>query len=170
MSFSLETPTLADGEALDAMAVESWRETFAHFYKPEDLEAYLGQAHGPDGWLIADLKRAQVRWQVARIRGAIAGYIKLVPPHLEQSGANDTQIGQLYILAQWHGKGIAQALMDWAIAQARASGSPAIILTVFEKNERAIAFYRKYGFVHVGDYDFPVGEQIDRDLVMRLAL
>ncbi|MEG3182262.1 GNAT family N-acetyltransferase [Sphingomonas sp. LT1P40] len=167
---SYDTPILADAEELDAMALASWRDTFAHFYQPDDLAAFLAQSFGPDGWLRRDLANPAVRWQVARADGAIVGFLKLVPPNLEQATPADVQVGQLYVATDWHGKGIAQALMDHAIATARAERAPAILLTVFEENARAIRFYQRYGFVHVGDYAFPVGKQIDRDLVMRLAL
>lgn len=167
---ALATPGYADAAELDAMALTSWRETFAHFYRPDDLAAFLAQAFGPTGWLYRDLADPAVRWQVARADGAIIGFVKLVPPTLEQAAADDTQIGQLYVLSAWHGRGVAQALMDWSIDTARAVGSSAILLTVFEENHRAIRFYTRYGFVHVGDYAFPVGTQIDRDLVMRRAL
>ena len=41
---------------------------------------------------------------------------------------------------------------------------------VWEENGRARAFYAKHGFVHVGDYAFQTGSQIDRDLIMRREL
>lgn len=167
---TLDTPTLADAAELDAMALTSWRDTFEHFYRPDDLAAFIAQSFGPDGWLRQDLANPLVHWQVARADGAIVGFVKRVPPSLEQATPADAQIGQLYVATDWHGKGVAQALMDHAIATARADDAPALLLTVFEENHRAIRFYRRYGFVHVGDYDFPVGKQIDRDLVMRLAL
>lgn len=168
--FTLTAPTPADGEALDTMALASWRDTFAHFYKAADLDAFIEQAFGPSGWLRLDLENPAVRWQVARAGDAIIGFVKMVPPNLEQATPADAQVGQLYVATDWHGMGVAQALMGWAIDTARAAASPALLLTVFEENHRAIRFYTKYGFVHVGDYDFPVGSQIDRDLVMRLVL
>ena len=165
-----DTPTLQDGDALDAMAQESWRRTFAHGYDPADLQAYLAEAYGPTGKLRAHLADPAVTWQVARAEGRIVGYAKLVPPWLEEAGPDEAQLGQLYVDYDWHGQGIAQALMDWSIATARAGGAHAMLLTVFEENARAIAFYAKYGFVHIGDYPFPVGDKIDRDLIMKLDL
>ncbi len=166
----LETPRIGDAQALDAMAVASWRDTFAHFYKPEDLATFLDENFGEDGRLSRDLANPAITWQVARIADAIVGYAKMVPPTLDQAGPTDAQLSQLYTATDWHGRGVARALMDWSIAHARARRAPALLLTVFEENHRAIAFYGKYGFVHVGDYAFPVGRQIDRDLVMRLTL
>lgn len=165
-----DTPTLHDADALDAMAQETWTRTFGHGYTATDLDAYLTHAYGPTGQLRAQLADPNVIWQVARARGRIIGYAKLVPPWLEEAGPDDAQLGQLYIAYDWHGRGVAQTLMDWTITTARAQGAPALLLTVFEENARAIAFYAKYGFVHIGDYPFPVGDKIDRDLIMKLNL
>ena len=169
-ALAIDTPTPADATALDARAEASWRYICAPFYKPEDLAAFLDENFGEDGRLTRDLANPAITWAVARADGVIAGYAKMVPPTLEQAGPADAQLAQLYVATDWHGRGVAQALMDWAMTTARTRRAPALLLTVFEENHRAIAFYAKYGFVHVGDYAFPVGRQIDRDLVMRLAL
>lgn len=162
--------TPADGPALDAMAQAVWKETFARFYTPEDLNTYLAKAYGPAGDLIRNLADPAVRFHVATAENAIIGYVKVNPPWLPDAEAGAMQLSQLYVDYGWHGSGIAGPLMDWAIDHARAAGATALLLTVWEENHRAHAFYVKRGFEHVGDYAFPVGEKIDRDLIMRLAL
>jgi len=68
------------------------------------------------------------------------------------------------------GRGVAAALMEDAIAWARSRGAPALYLSVWENNERAQRFYRRYGFRHVGEHAFMVGRVRDRDLIWRLDL
>lgn len=167
---SYDAPTLADADALDAMARETWVRTFGHGYAREDLDAYLAQAYGPTGQLRSHLADPAIRWHVARADGGIVGYAKLIPPWVDQADPGDIQLGQLYVAHDRHGQGVAQALMDWAITTARAHNAPALLLAVFEENHRALAFYAKYGFVEIGDCAYPVGRKIDRDLIMRLAL
>lgn len=165
-------PTPADGPALDAMARKIWLETFEPFTAPQNITAYFAEAYGPEGKLIRDLANPDVSWRVAYDGDAIVGYAKLVQPFLPDAAmtADALQLSQLYVAASHHGAGIAQVLTDWTVETARARGAKALLLTVFEKNPRAIRFYEKRGFVHIGDYDFPVGDQIDRDLIMRLTL
>lgn len=165
-----DTPTMADADALDTMARETWVRTFGHGYDAADLNAYLTHAYGPEGRLRIDLANPATIWRVARNGPDIIGYAKLTPPWLEQADLDDLQLSQLYVAHDWHGKGIARALMDWTLATARERHAHALLLTVFEENHRAMAFYAKYGFTHIGDYDFPVGNKIDRDLIMRLEL
>ena len=42
-----------------------------------------------------------------------------------------------------------------------------IWLGVWEKNPKAISFYKKFGFVEVGDQVFPLGNDPQRDIVMK---
>jgi ribosomal protein S18 acetylase RimI-like enzyme len=41
---------------------------------------------------------------------------------------------------------------------------------VWEKNPRAIDFYKKWGFKEVGAHIFPLGDDPQRDLIMELTL
>jgi len=74
------------------------------------------------------------------------------------------------VLAPWQGQGIAQEMMEWAIFHARDHGAREIILSVYVDNHRARRFYERYGFEEIGAYAFQVGETIDDDRLMRLAL
>ncbi len=80
------------------------------------------------------------------------------------------EIQRLYVADAWHGKGIAQGLMNACIEAMKARGSDVIWLGVWEHNPRAIAFYRKCGFVEVGDHVFPLGSDPQRDIVMARSI
>jgi ribosomal protein S18 acetylase RimI-like enzyme len=69
-----------------------------------------------------------------------------------------------------HGHGIAQTLMDAVLTTARADAAHTIWLGVWERNPRAIAFYRKCGFEDVGSHPFLVGTDLQTDRVMTRAL
>ena len=49
-------------------------------------------------------------------------------------------------------------------------GAPALLLSVWEHGDRAIAFYRRHGFVKVGEAPFLLGTRTCIDPVMRLDL
>jgi ribosomal protein S18 acetylase RimI-like enzyme len=162
--------TPADGDALDAMAQVIWIETFAHSVSAEDAATYLAQAYGPSGKLRTDLSSGAARFHLALAAGRVVGYAKVNPPWLPDAEPGALQLSQIYVSSDQHGAGVGKALLDWSIATARAGGATALLLTVWEENHRAAAFYRKNGFEHVGDYAFAVGAQIDTDHIMRLAL
>ncbi|WP_374942573.1 GNAT family N-acetyltransferase [Sphingomonas sp.] len=162
----------ADGPLLDAMARRIWVETFQHSCSAGDMALYLDGAYGSRGTLLRDLADHAHRFHLALAGEAIAAYAKLSPLWLDEAivGAHAVQLSQLYVATPWHGAGIAQALMAWVIDTARRADAASLVLTVWEENARARRFYERYGFVQVGDYAFQTGRQVDRDLIMRLAL
>lgn len=164
--------TKADGPALDAMARKIWLETFEHSAPASDIALYVDKAYGPNGALIRSLADPAHHFRLACAGDSIIGYVKLSPVWLDDPAVlpGALQLSQLYIAADWHGRGIAQALMDWTIDEARRGAATALVLTVWEENFRAQRFYARYDFVHIGDYAFPTGTQVDRDLIMQLVL
>jgi len=78
-----------------------------------------------------------------------------------------TELETLYVQAHSLGLGIGHALLHEArCAAARGNGSSAIWLTVNAQNHRAIAFYRRNGFVEGGEANFMLGGKPHRNLVM----
>ena len=82
----------------------------------------------------------------------------------------DIELKRIYLLSRYQGTGAGRALMQAAIAHARACGAPNLLLGVSRGNDRAVAFYRRAGFETVGTRRFQVGEGVYDDLVMALAL
>ena len=76
------------------------------------------------------------------------------------------EILRIYVLREWQGKGIAQALIAACLAELAARGSDLVWLGVWERNPRAAAFYRKLGFVERGEHVYKVGDDAQRDIVM----
>jgi len=76
------------------------------------------------------------------------------------------EIQRLYVASDWHGKGIAQQLMAACVEEMRRRGSDVIWLGVWERNPKAISFYKKFGFVEAGAHIFALGRDSQRDIVM----
>ncbi len=76
------------------------------------------------------------------------------------------EVQRLYVAKEWHGKGIAQDLMNVCIEEMKGRGSDVIWLGVWERNPRAISFYKKFGFLEVGEHIFRLGDDPQRDVVM----
>jgi diamine N-acetyltransferase len=169
----IERPNAAVAQELSDFSVGSFVATFGHIYAADDLAMFLTVWNTP-ALLTAQL--ADPDYAIALVRGtnAIAGFAKLGPVDLPlpdtESGGPSIELHQLYLAASAKGTGIADALMRWAIAEARARGHAILYLSVFTENPRAQAFYRRYGFVDVGRNPFRVGNHIDEDRIWRLDL
>lgn len=161
-----------DGQALDAMARRVWLATFGHSAPAKDIEAYVAHAYGPEGMLRRHLADPAFDFQIALEGGVVIGYCKVGPTFFNGEVPTDgtLHLHQLYVDPAAHGSGVAADLLDWSCDLARRRSRNAILLTVWEENHRARAFYAKHGFSHIGDYAFKTGGQIDRDLIMRREL
>jgi len=161
---------VSDAAALDRLFDTSFCDTFAHLYRPEDLETFLS-GFGVADWE-AQLSSADHAFRIAEADGKPVGYVKLgpiakLPVETEQSAL---LLDQLYIVKDHHGTGIAHALMDWAMEEASRRGAKVLCLTVYVDNHRARRFYDRYGFEAIGRYDFMVGSHADEDIIMRKTL
>lgn len=155
-----------DAQAIDRVYRASFCDTFAHLYKDEDLQLFLG-SFGIEDWQ-AELGDPGFVFRIAEVDGDPVGFVKLGPMKLPvETTAAGMDLKQFYILKQHHGAGIAQALMDWALAETRRRGAEELYLTVYVDNHRARRFYDRYGFEAVGSYEFMVGNHPDEDTIMR---
>lgn len=170
MSVAYRTAGAAEAPALAAMGRLCFTETFGPHFPPGDMALHLERMFGAAAWP-AEYEDPALMIRMAEADGDVAAYLKLAPMKLQvphEPGA--LEIKQLYVLTPWQGAGVAAVLMDWAAETARAAGAPALYLSVWEKGDRAIAFYRKTGFETVGVAPFRLGERVYQDPVMRLAL
>jgi GNAT superfamily N-acetyltransferase len=169
MVFAYRDAILDDAAAVDALFRQGFADTFAHLYDPADLAAFFA-GFTQAAWR-AELSSPDYAFRLAEQDGVLAGYAKVSSPTLPIDISGPAmELRQLYVLKPWQGAGIAAALMDWVLAQARRRGAETLVLSVFIDNHRAKAFYARYGFEAVGRYDFMVGAHADEDIIMRLKL
>jgi GNAT superfamily N-acetyltransferase len=89
---------------------------------------------------------------------APVGYTVLTTPdEVGEIRPGDIELRRIYTLSPARGTGLGSALMDCAIADARALGQNRMLLGVLATNLRACAFYERQGFVAVADRRFRVG-------------
>lgn len=161
--------TPADAAALGGIARATFIETFGSLYARADLETFLGQ--GSDPAYAAELADPQLEVRFAEAQGVPIGFAKIGPLKLPaDTDAPACELRQLYIFKPWHGAGIADELLGWAIARARARGATELWLTVYTDNPRGRRFYARHGFIEIAPYKFMVGNQPDEDILCRLSL
>jgi ribosomal protein S18 acetylase RimI-like enzyme len=65
---------------------------------------------------------------------------------------------------------VGKLLMQESITIGREKGKDIIWLGVWEKNQRAINFYSSWGFEKFGECDFLLGDDMQRDWLMKKKL
>lgn len=173
--FSIRLATPDDAAALAAAGSAFFRDTFGPANRPEDMEHYLAHAFG-ESRQRAELTESGARVLIAKgSDGEIVGYVHVrlgaAPPAAASArSARSAEIARLYADRRWHGRGLGAALMDAAVATAMRWGAELLWLGVWEQNPRAIAFYAKHGFVDVGQQEFLLGSDRQRDRIMARRL
>ena len=156
---------------LTEFALRVFYDAFAPMNSPGNMEAYMSQNFTTQKFS-AQLADPRVIFLVAEIGAAPAAFAKLYDGDAPDcvSGPAPVEIERFYVDLQFHGKGVAQTLMQACFDCARQSGHGTIYLGVWENNHRAIAFYRKCGFEVVGSHIFRMGDEAQNDLLMERSL
>jgi ribosomal protein S18 acetylase RimI-like enzyme len=174
LRISIAKANLATATKLAALGRQTFTETFAASNTPADMAAFLAQAYGPDIQL-SELQQARYTFLLAEMQGQLVGYAKLwrdsdLSLAAGEAMAGRLEVKQLYVMEEWTGTGLGAALMRRILDLAQAESCAAVVLGVWEHNERAKAFYQRFGFREIGEVAFKLGEDVQRDLVLRKGL
>ena len=160
-----------DAAALASLAERTFREAFSDTNDEADMELHCSRSFGVELQL-REIRDADYVTLLGERDGRLAGYSQL-KRHSPQPCVpleRPSELYRLYVDSRWHSSGVAQMLMTETLAAAATASSDGIWLGVWEHNLRAIAFYRKFGFELVGEHDFFLGQDKQRDLIMALTL
>jgi ribosomal protein S18 acetylase RimI-like enzyme len=155
-----------DAEALSYLGAATFLASFAFDHPGQPLIEHLKAEHSTE-YYTAKLANPDVDIVIGETPlGAPVGYVMLVPPeHLDLQQPGDWELKRIYLLGPWQGGGNGRALLEQAFEVAAARAARRLILAVYESNDRAVAFYEKAGFKHIGETIFMVGETPFRDMV-----
>ena len=176
VTIQIRLATIADAAALSRLGAATFRETFEEENTPEDMARYLAAAFSPaqQATEIADpTGTVLVAEHTAESRGSeLVGYAHLVSGPVPEAiqGPEPLELKRLYVARAWHGRRVAQALMDAVLDSARARGAKTLWLGVWERNPRAAAFYAKYDFARVGQHTFVLGNDAQTDWLLSRPL
>ena len=163
--------TTDDAAILSEFAAKAFYHTFANDNTPENMAAYLKASFSPE-IQFHELSASENIFLIAETESRPIGYAQLVMDSKEESlqGTRSLEIRRIYASPEHIGQGVGKELMISSIQEARQRGCDSIWLGVWEKNLRAIRFYKKWGFKEVGTHIFYVGDDPQRDFIMELAL
>jgi len=171
MSISVRHAVPDDAASLAQLAARTFHDTFASDNDPKDLALHLAQAYGPvqQGRELAD---PDITTFLVEAASELVGFAQLRrgPAPACVTGEAPIELWRFYVAREWHGRGIAQQLMQHVELEARDTKARTLWLGVWEHNERAKAFYRKYDFVDVGSHVFTVGSDPQTDRIMARSL
>ena len=163
---------LNDAETLASLAEETFRATYSEANSVEDMTLHCQRNFGKE-LQSREILDSSMCTLVCEAEQRLVGFAQLcwqeTPECLSNAGLPG-EIRRFYVSADFHGRGVAQALMSASLAALVEQGSDIAWLGVWEHNPRAIAFYKKAKFRVSGEYEFYLGDDRQRDIVMSQLL
>ncbi|MFB0840694.1 GNAT family N-acetyltransferase [Paenibacillus oleatilyticus] len=171
MTITIKKCTLDDLLKLQEISCETFNETFKHQNSPENMNAYLERAFNLKQ-LEKELSNSSSQFFFVYCNHEVAGYLKVNTndAQSEEMGDESLEIERIYIKNNFQKHGLGKYLLNQAIEIALECNKKKIWLGVWERNENAIAFYEKMGFVQTGAHSFYMGDEEQIDFIMTKTL
>lgn len=156
---------------LQRISQQTFSETFAAQNSEENMAHYLAEGFSVEK-LGAELHNPESEFYFALNGEEIIGYLKVNvgQAQTELHDIKALEIERIYVLKAFHGQQIGQLLFEKAIELAKQKKATCLWLGVWEENPRAIRFYEKNGLVPFGTHLFKMGNEEQRDILMKLML
>jgi ribosomal protein S18 acetylase RimI-like enzyme len=184
---ALRAATPADALALALVGAATFLEAYTWMLPGADILAFCAEHQTADAYA-KYLAQSTTRITLALTGAQVpVGFTLVCAPELSSDVTHpgDIELKRIYLFSRFRSSSTpvlnvqgqpipglrgGQALLNAAIADARSLGAHRLLLGTNAGNQRAIAFYRRNGFVEIGTRTFVVGDQRCCDLLFALTL
>ena len=167
-NISIRLATAKDAELVADLSRQTFYETFASQNTTSDMEKFMNEQFTREK-LIQEVNEPWLIFFLAFYDNEPVGYVKLrlgaVPSEL--LGQSCIEIARIYSVERMIGKGVGRKLMQMSHEVAKQRGKQILWLAVWKENHRAIDFYNRWGFEIFGEQDFLLGDDLQKDWLMR---
>lgn len=168
MTLVIREATVEDARLIADISHQTFYETFAPHNTTEDMDKFLTQQF-TKGKLIMEVGARGNIFLLAYNNENIAGYVKIRDERVPSSmgSVRALEVARIYAVTNQIGKGVGSLLMQSCIDVAKQKNKDWLWLGVWEKNQRAIDFYIRWGFEKFDETDFLLGDDLQRDWLMK---
>lgn len=167
----MKAMTLDDLDTLQAISIETFKDTFGADNSTEAMETFLTSAYSLEQ-LHDELVNPESFFYFAMQNKSIVGYVKLNigDAQTEAQGSDALEIQKIYVLPAYKRQGIGSDLIQQVLVIATKKHKSKVWLGVWERNFPALAFYKQCGFEQVGAHVFKLGDEQQTDYLMQKVL
>lgn len=170
-TITIRRAAAADAGMIADLSRQTFYDSFAAANSPEDMDKFMNEQFTREK-LMAEVTAPDSLFLLALIEAEIVGYARL------RESSNPSELGDLpaieiariYAVTSTIGKGVGSALMQECLSIAQDKKKTLVWLGVWEHNQRAIAFYTKWGFRKFSEHVFVVGHDPQTDWLMQKEL
>jgi len=156
---------------LQSICKTTFFETYADGNTEENMQKYLDEVFTLDK-LTAELQDTNTELYFARLGNNAIGYIKINfgEAQTELQDKKSLEIERIYVLKEFQGNRVGQFLFEKAREIAISRQADYLWLGVWEKNPKALHFYKRNGFIEFDKHIFKLGDDMQTDIMMKLPL
>jgi diamine N-acetyltransferase len=155
-----------DAQLLSALSAVTFFDTFNGTCTDDDIQEFIETCFNPTQ-IYKELQDTDDFYFIAFINEEAVGYIRLKEDEsevIEIKKHRGIELKRIYVLKEYHSQKIGAKLMTFAVAFAAEKNYELIWLGVWEHNEKAKDFYKKFGFEDSGaTHPFPIGKTPQTD-------
>jgi len=171
MSAVIRPASPHDAALLARFAAQAFADTYRGLDDEQEIADYVAEHFTAEvmAGVIADTACTTL---LAWLGDELAGYAVLrgKPPPACVGGGAPLQLWRLYLGQAFTGRGLGAQLMTAVRTEARRHGAQTLWLGVYDRNVRAVAFYKRFGFAQVGTSEFLFGGRIYSDPIYAASL
>ncbi len=170
-NIDIKKVTSDDIEQLQKISRQTFSETYSGLNTEEDMRKYLSENLSIEK-LASEVSNKNSQFYFAISGNDIVGFLKLNfgKAQTELKDDDALEIERIYVLREYQGRNIGQLFYEKSIEIASQINADYIWLGVWEKNPKAISFYKKNGFIEFGRHTFQLGNDRQMDIMMKLQL
>ncbi|SEA74664.1 GNAT family N-acetyltransferase [Paenibacillus sp. 276b] len=167
MTVEITACSREDLQKLQEISIETFNDTFKDQNSPDNMRAYLERAFNAKQ-LEDELSNSCSDIFFVYYNKELAGYLKVNREGAQSEQMSDAslEIERIYIRKKFQMHGLGKYLLNKAMETALEHKKKEVWLGVWEKNDNAIAFYKKMGFVQTGSHSFYMGDEEQIDFIM----
>ena len=162
-------PSKDESEILADIGAETFWDTYhtdSHL-EQSYIKSYINSAFTSEN-IALELGKESFVYLLAENEQETIGYARILIGNTrkEISGKLSVEISRIYLRKRYWGKKLGLVLLERCFDEARKTNADVIWLSVWKYNERAIKFYKKFGFKIVGEHIFDLAGSSQTDFLM----
>jgi ribosomal protein S18 acetylase RimI-like enzyme len=157
----IRSAVIEDAEHISLLGRITFTETFGKYFRDQnDLLEYYENTFSVKK-IRESISKSTNKYWIAFVDLLPVGYSKLKLNSNSEfsSSPNSCQLQKIYILKDFLSKKIGYELQKLLIKKAIELKYDRIWLSVLNENNRAIGFYKKNNFIHIGNHNFQIGKE-----------
>jgi len=171
MNLHLAKCTYTDLDRIISLSKETFIDAFEKQNNPDDFKAYMEKAFSRKQ-ILKELANPHMSFYLVYSEDEPIGYFKLNENEAQGDvkDKDSIELERIYVKSTFQGNKIGRFMLDHIERIATNKNKSYLWLGVWKKNNKAIRFYEKNGFMKFGEHPYYIGSDKQMDWLMKLNL